>query len=305
DEIGLAAQQQSGRDAGDTANVMPVDVLAIDRALRRDQLAVEFVERQAGREYRVLDVEQPVVASLQTALLGQPALGAGIGRVDADVDDFRLLEAPFADDAKTLMVPIGVGDQIDRDMHAERAGEFEGLEIAAERHALAVLLEAVFVDRLEAEKHVGHSELLPEPEYLLVAQQNIAAGLQVIAFLDAGPRHRLAELHAVALLHEGDIIDDEDARLADPLQILDDPLRAQQAIAAPVKCPGAAERAVPRTAARELDRGARIEHADEIFAPVAQQVARWQQIIERTDKPGRRPFAVHRDRAWHRGEIAA
>src|SRR5437868_4083308 len=168
------------------------------------------------------------------------------------------------------MVPIGIGDQVDCNMHVERAGEFERLEIAAERHALAVLLQAILVDRLEAEKHVGDAELLPEAEHLLMAQQNIAAGFEVIALLDAGPRHRLAERQAVALLHEGDVVDDEDAGLADPAQILDDPLRAQQAIAAPVESPGTAERAIPRAAAGELDRGTGIEHPDEIFAAVAQ-----------------------------------
>src|SRR6266496_1513310 len=169
-------------------------------------------------------------------------------------------------------------------MDAERAGEFERLEIAAERHPLAVFLQAILVERFEAEKHVGDAELFPEAEYLLVAQQDVAAGFQVVALLDAGAGDGLAQRHAVALLHKGDIVDDEDPGFADPTQILNDPLGAQQAIAAAVKGPGAAERAVPRTAARKLDRGAGIEHADEILAAMAQQIARRQQLVERMDK---------------------
>src|SRR5439155_23600127 len=108
------------------------------------------------------------------------------------------------------------------------------------------------------EEHVRDAKLFPEAEHLLVAQQHIAAGFEVVALPDAGARDSIAQLHAVTLLHEGDIIDDEDAGLADPSQILDHPLGAQQAIAAAIKGPGAAERAIPRAAARELDRGAGI-----------------------------------------------
>ena len=107
------------------------------------------------------------------------------------------------------------------------------------------------------------AERLPEAEHLLVAQQHVAARLQVVVLPDAGAGDRLAERHAVALLHEGDIVDDEDARFADPAQILDRALRADQTVAAAVERPGAAERAIPWAAARELDRGARVEHADE------------------------------------------
>ena len=69
------------------------------------------------------------------------------------------------------------------------------------------------------------------------------------------------------------------------------------AIAAAIEGPGAAEGAIPRAAARELDRGAGIEHADKILAAVAQQVARRHQIVERLDKAGLRPFAACGDRA--------
>ena len=143
---------------------------------------------------------------------------------------------------------------------------FERLEIAAERDPLAMFAQALFVDRLEADEHVFEPELSPEAKYLLVAQQHIAAGLEVVFLADAGADDRLADLHAVPLLHEGDIVDDEDTRLADRAKILDDALRADHPVAAAVKGPGAAEGAVPRAASRELDRGARIERAEKIFA---------------------------------------
>src|ERR1051326_6307719 len=261
------------------------------------------MQRQAGRQHRVLKIEQPGIAALQAALLGQPAFGPRIGGVDADIDDFRLLQTPIAHDAEALAVPVRIGDQVDCDMDAERAREFQGLEIAAERHALAIFFEPVLIDRFEPEKHVGDPELFPEPEHLLVPQQDVAAGFEVIALFDAAPRDGFAELRAMPLMHKGDIVDDENSRLADLPQILDDALRAQQAIAAPVKGPGAAERAVPRTAAREFDRGARVENADKIFSPVPQQIARRQQLIERMHKAGRRTLAGRLNHARHGREI--
>ena len=190
-------------------------------------------------------------------------------------------------------------------MDAERAGEFERFEIAPERHALAIFLQSLVVDRFEPEKHVGDAELLPEAEHVLVAQQHVAAGFEIIFFLDPGARHRLAKLEPVALVNEGDVIDDKDARLADRAQILDDPLRADETIGAAVKRPGAAERTIPRTAARKLDRCARVEHAEKIFSPMPQQVARRQQRVERMNKAGRRAFALCRYRARNIGEVAA
>src|SRR4051812_21114789 len=156
---------------------------AVNPPLGRAQFRVDLFERQPCRQYRVLDVEKAVVPGLQPALLGQPTFGPRIWRIDAYIDDFRLLEAPLAHDPKALAVPVRVGDQVDRDVDAERASEFERLEIEPERHALAAFLQPVFVDGFEPEEYVGHPESLPEPEYLLIAQQNVAAGFQVIALL--------------------------------------------------------------------------------------------------------------------------
>ena len=58
-------------------------------------------------------------------------------------------------------------------------------------------------------------ERLPEPEDLLVAQQHVAAGLQVVLLLDPAAGDRLADRHAVLGLDERHVVDDEDARLAD------------------------------------------------------------------------------------------
>src|SRR5260221_3549495 len=172
-------------------------------------------------------------------------------------------------------------------MDAQRPGEFERLEVAPERHALPVFLQPVFVECLQPEEHVRDPELFPEPEHLLVAQQNVAAGLQVVALLDAGSGDRFAQLHAVPLVDERDIVDNEDARLADRAQILDDPLGADQPIAASVEGPGAAERAVPGAAARELDRGAGVEHREAILAADRRRTARRRPRTQRM-RPTRR-----------------
>src|SRR5882757_7336991 len=69
------------------------------------------VIRQLCRQDRMLNVIKPVVAAHHSPTLVNPALGPGIGRVDADVHDFGQIEAPFADDAEALTVPFGVGDR--------------------------------------------------------------------------------------------------------------------------------------------------------------------------------------------------
>ena len=64
-------------------------------------------------------------------------------------------------------------------------------------------------------KDVLQPEGFPETEHLLVAQQHVAAGFEVIALFDAGAGDRLAEFHRVALMDKGDVVDDEDPGLAD------------------------------------------------------------------------------------------
>src|SRR6185312_17512101 len=135
----------------------------------------------------------------EAAFLAEPAFGSRIGRVDADVDDLGLLDAPVAHGSEPLMVPIRVGDQVDGDADAERAGEFERLEIAAERYPLAVFGKPLVVERLEPEEHVRDAKPLPEAEHRLVAQQHVAAGFEVIVLSDAGPGDRVAQLHPLPL----------------------------------------------------------------------------------------------------------
>ena len=75
-------------------------------------------------------------------------------------------------------------------------------------------------------------------------------------------------------------------------------------IAAAIEGPGTAERAVPRTAAREFDRGARIKLADEIFAAVAHQVARRPEMSRSATKPGGGPSPAVGDGAGDFGDGA-
>jgi hypothetical protein len=104
------------------------------------------------------------------------------------------------------------------------------------------------------------------------------------------------------LLDEGDIIDDESARLADGGEILDHAFRADQPIAAAVESPGATERAVPWTPAREFNRGAGIEHADEIFAALAHEIARRPDLVEVLDEARPGALALGGDGAGHFGD---
>ncbi len=107
------------------------------------------------------------------------------------------------------------------------------------------------------------------------------------------------------VVNERDIVDDENARLADSGKILDHAFRVEQPIAAAVEGPGAAKRAVPRATPREFDRGARVEQANEIFAAVAHQIARGPDLFEALDKAGPRTLAIGGDGAGHLGDGAA
>src|SRR5581483_7063999 len=201
-------------------------------------------------------------------------LGARVGRVDGDVDDLRDRERPVADRLEALLVPVAVRDDVDRDADPERARELQRLEVARERDALPEGLEALLVDRLEAEEHVLEAERLPVFEDFLVLQEHVAARLEVVGLLDLPLLDLLADRVAVVLLDEGHVVDDEDARLLDRSELVADALDGALAVAAAVERPRRAEGAVPRAAARELDRSARVEDADEVLLPVAEQVAR-------------------------------
>ena len=77
-------------------------------------------------------------------------------------------------------------------------------------------------------------------------------------------------------------------------QLVGGRLGALDPVAAAVEGPGAAERAIPGAAPAELDRGARVEHADEVLAAMPQQVAGGDQVVEVLDEARGRPVAVRR-----------
>src|SRR5262249_51515326 len=143
------------------------------------------------------------------------------------------------------------------------------------------------------------AELLPELKHLLVAEQDVAACFEIESFADSLSRDRLADLKAMPYLNECDIINDENARLRDRSQVLDYAFRVEQPIAAAIEGPGAAERAVPRATAREFDRGAGVERADEIFAAVAQEGAGRADLFEVPPEAGARALPLCRDGPRH------
>ena len=118
----------------------------------------------------------------------------------------------------------------------------------------------------------------------LLRKQHVAAGLEVVLLLDPAAGDGLADGHAVLGLDERDVVDDEDAGLANLRQLVGGGFGALDPVAAAVERPGAAERAVPGAAARKLDRGTRVEHADEVLAAMPQQVAGGNQIVEVLDE---------------------
>src|SRR5262245_59694739 len=269
-EVRLALREQGSDVLRRTPDLPDPEVLAVEDRLGVDELLVELRERKRGRQDGMLDVEEAVVTRGEPARLGQPRLGPRIRGVHGDVHHLGDLAAPLAHHAEALAVPARIGDDVDRDVDVDRARELERLEVLGEAHPLAELAQAFLVDRLDAEEHDLEAELGPELEDLLVAQDDVAAGLDVVALLDAPACDRLANRHAVLCLDEGDVVEDEEPGLADAGDLLHGALRRLHAIAPAVEGPGAAERAVPGTAPAELDGRARVELADEVLAAVAQ-----------------------------------
>src|SRR5215467_5804382 len=297
EEVRLTAREVAEYDSRHVPERGPAHVLHGQYALGAHQLIVELGERQLRGQHRVLDVVEPIVASVDAPRLGAPGLRARIRRVDRDIHDLRDLQAPLADHRETLAVPFRIGDQVDRDLDAERARELEGLEGVAERDPLAVLAQALLVDGLEPEEHVREAQARPHAEHVLVAEQHVAARLEVVLLADPAARDGLADLQAVLGLHEGYVVDDEHARLADRREVFYGPLRADHAIAPAVEGPRAAEGAIPRAAARELDRRARIERAEEVLAAALEQIARRDERIEALDQARGWSLAVQADDA--------
>src|SRR6202012_1688139 len=114
---------------------------------------------------------------------------------------------------------------------------------------------------------VVEAEPPPAAEHLLVADEDIAAGFQAVLLADAAAFELPGDLVALLRLDEGDVVDDEHARRGDARNALGGRLRRQPPVAAAVERPRAAERAVPRAAPGELDRGRRVHYPDEVLAP--------------------------------------
>src|SRR5262249_40581694 len=117
---------------------------------------------------------------------------------------------------------------------------------------------------------------------------------EIILLPNTAPSDSLADRKAVLRMDEGDIIDDEHAGFANGREIFEDALRADQAIASAIKGPGAAERAIPRTATREFDRSGWIKNADKVFSRVPEEIPPWLLTVELLNYPRRRPLAVRR-----------
>src|SRR4029077_6997232 len=228
----------------------------------------------------MLDVKQPVIARRYPARFGTPTLGTRVRRVDADIDDLRDLLAKLTDHSKTVPIPGGVGNQIDGHGHPQRAGKLERIEVLAKSYPLAKLFQAFLVNGLDTQKHVLEPNIPPELENLLVAQEDVASGFQVILLLDAAFGDHLADAHPVLCLNKGDVVQEEHARFFNSAQFFDRALRGFSSVTSPVESPCAAEYAIPRAAAAELDRGARVKHANKVLAAVAEQISGWQHGIE-------------------------
>ena len=299
DEVGLPVQQLPGHDAGGLGQRRHAQVLAGQHRLGLDQLLVEPVQRQPGRQHRVLHVEQAVVEGGQPAGFGEPGLGARVGRLHGDVDDLRHAHRPVPDEREPRLVPVRVGDDVDGHAQPHGPGHFQRLVVDLRRGPLAERLQPVLVQRLQAEEHVVQPEPPPAPEHLLVAEQHVAAGFQVVLLADAAALQLAGDLVALLGLDERHVVHDEHARLGDPGHVLGGRFRRQPAVAAAVERPRAAERAVPRAAAGELDRRGRVHHPDEVLAAAAAQVPGGQVVVQAVQH-GRRPARpVQRDDPGH------
>ena len=164
------------------------------------------------------------------------------------------------------LVPIGIGDYVHGGVDIQGASAFEGFDILFYGDALAVALEALVVDGLDSEEHIFQAETFPHFENFFVAYENIAARFEVILLLDVALFHFAGKGQTVVGLNKRDVVDDEHSVFPDTGEIFGSHFRVQFAVIAAVKRPGAAEGAIPRATARKFDRGAGVQHANEIFS---------------------------------------
>ena len=91
----------------------PAHVSAVENPLCVQKLAIEHIKRKLGRQHGMLNIEQSIIACLQPSLLSKPGLGAGIGRIDADVHYLRHVHAPIANDPEPLLIPVRIRNKVD------------------------------------------------------------------------------------------------------------------------------------------------------------------------------------------------
>src|SRR5215469_193167 len=132
-----------------------------------------------------------------------------------------------------------------------------------------MFLQPFFVDRFDAQEHVFQAQGLPEGENVLVPEEGVATRLQIVSFLETLPGDGVADLKSVLGLNEGHIVYNKDPGLVDLFEILHDLLWTDRPVPPAIKCPGAAERTIPRTAPGELDGRTGVQNSDKVLAPVA------------------------------------
>jgi hypothetical protein len=183
-EVGLPVGDLPRDDPRGLGQRRHPEVLAGQHRLRLDQLLVEAVQRQPRGQHRVLHVEQPVVQGGQPPGLRQPGLGARVGSLHGDVDDLRHRQRPLPDELEPRLVPVRVGDDVDGHAHPHGPGQLKRLVVYLGRGLLAERPQSFLIERLQAKEHVVQAEPPPAPEYLLVLDQHVGAGLEVVLLLD-------------------------------------------------------------------------------------------------------------------------
>jgi predicted Fe-Mo cluster-binding NifX family protein len=247
-EVRLTTEQVPSRDARGLRQRGDPEVLARQHRLGLHQLFVEPVQRQRGGQHGVLDVEQTVVAGGQLPGLREPGLGAWVRGLDGHVDDLGDRGGPVAEPREVLLLPCGVGDDVDGHRHAHLARHLQGLEVHVRRGALAEGVQAFLVERLQTEEHVVQSQAPPALEHLSVAQQDVRARLQVVLLTDAATLDLPGDRVPVLGTDERHVVHQEDARLADLGEVVGGRFGRHLPVLATVEGPRAAERAIPGTA---------------------------------------------------------
>ena len=229
--------------------------------------------------------------------------GYGVATVRCTISGTR--QRPLAHRGEALLVPDGSAMMLIATVRPSSRAISSACEVLVGRHALAVQAQRLLVEGLDAEEHVVQAEPLPVREDLPVLDQDVAARLEVVLLADAAALDLAADGEAVLGLDERDVVDEEHVGLADPREVLAGGLRRDLAIAPPVERPRAAERAVPRAAARELGRRARVEHADEVACRRRRARSRAGRCRSRSSsRVGLGPGAVPRDHARQRARAA-